>query len=720
MNILKRSSYSGKIALLFLLALFFLAAPLMAQEAEETDVEVEAEVEPVNQLRVTSLDVDQFPDISFRLLATDHESRPLISLADLILLENDQPVDSFTTASQAVGVEVVFVIDANTTINQRDGDDLTRREEVRDSINRFATTYMNQSQLDRVWIVAPEETEGETAVLLNESAMVFPTEVINAINFYDPQPPAVTPLQEMLELALAQFDHDEEEQGRFRAILLFTDGDQLNEQLNFEFLVQEAQRRNVVFFAAILGEQDDPHEVENVAQLYEPTHGFYVHMPQPEDADPVYLALQGNGNQSHIQYRSRAYEAGSQTLRLELGDAATEVSFIVDLAPPAVQIVIDNSRPIRRVAPEADTPLAEMEPDNQPVVVQIDWPDGHPRELVQAALLVDDVEQLLLDQPLLDPEGRLTLDWNIQQLDEGEYTLVVQAVDELGVVGASDPFPLTIEISRPVVEPEEEAEAAVAPVEPPDESAPLAQRLGIITMAVGLLAVLFAFFLVGVAFFIMRRRRPDEPPPAPEAPSPPPPSSPTVDHEATQIMMPAFAAAQAGGAYLEVLENAPEHAEPIYLPGKNVAVGRDAKLAQVVLSDKSVSRLHARIMESDGVYRLYDEGSASGTYLNFERVSLTPQALRDNDDIHFGRVHMKFRLAGAAPADDSTQIMAAPSRAAQQQPAPADDDVSTQPYMPHQPQPQRPARAPQQPQPPDDDDPDDTSTQPYMPHSPRR
>jgi predicted component of type VI protein secretion system len=187
-------------------------------------------------------------------------------------------------------------------------------------------------------------------------------------------------------------------------------------------------------------------------------------------------------------------------------------------------------------------------------------------------------------------------------------------------------------------------------------------------------------------------------------------------------MMPAFALARASGAYLEVLENAPEHQDSIPVAGSNLAIGRDPNLAQIVLSDKSVSRLHARIMESGGAYRLYDEGSASGTYRNFERVGLTPQALGDNDDIHIGRVHLRFRLAAAAADSDSTQIMAAPPRPGARQ-DPVDDGLSTQPYMPNQPPaapgrpPSPPRQAPQQ-QPPDD--PDDISTQPYMPHTPKR
>jgi predicted component of type VI protein secretion system len=67
----------------------------------------------------------------------------------------------------------------------------------------------------------------------------------------------------------------------------------------------------------------------------------------------------------------------------------------------------------------------------------------------------------------------------------------------------------------------------------------------------------------------------------------------------------------------------------------------------VVFADRSVSRLHARILENKGEYRIYEEGSSSGTYVNFERLGLAPRTLQDMDRIHLGRVHLRFHLASS-------------------------------------------------------------------------
>jgi hypothetical protein len=78
----------------------------------------------------------------------------------------------------------------------------------------------------------------------------------------------------------------------------------------------------------------------------------------------------------------------------------------------------------------------------------------------------------------------------------------------------------------------------------------------------------------------------------------------------------------------------------------NVTIGRDAAAVNIVLDDSSISRLHARIHgDAREGYWLHDEGSAGGTYLNFERLGLAPRLLEHGDVIQFGRVMFRFVLS---------------------------------------------------------------------------
>lgn len=679
-----------------------------------------------SRLDVTSSDTSDFPLVSLNVIASSGDSSRLPDLTGLLINEAGQPIADYEVTETPVGTEVIFIIDANASIGQRDeAGGLTRREKVRDSIIRYADQFMDEGQLDRVSIIVPSENGAE--VLLDR--VVFPNAVINEINFYEGLPVDPTPLNEMISLALDRAAESHAE-GRFQAVVLFTDGADLAEQLDYPTLVNKAQAINIPIFSAILGSRADEDEIANVNQLSQPTRGSYVHMPEPPETDPIYSLIQSHKPQYQVQYRSQLASSGSHNVALELAGARAETQVEVEIVPPAPEIVVDNSRPIRRVISSPDDPLTSAEPANQPIVVRVTWPDGHPRMLADATLLVNGTPQPPVSNPELSADGLIIMDWDISNLDDGTYELFVKVNDELGLQGQSNVLPIAIIVEG--LAGDVAGTATTVPAEDAEESAAetpidMLQNLGLVGVVAGLLVFFGAIIILILVLVLLRRRRGAEDPAATPA-APAPQSAATDEHDETQVIMPAFAAQSSASAYFEPLENAPDHGNNISLPSSNVAIGRDPNLAQIVFSDKSVSRLHARVMEQNGVFQLYDEGSASGTYINFKQITLKPQVLNDNDDVHFGRVHLRFHVVPAVEDADSTQVMPSPTRPAEAGPVAAEEDLSTQPYMPNQPgaagrqQPPPQRDAPQQDAPPpaSDEDEDDISTQPYMPHSPRR
>lgn len=694
MNLAKRSHrYLLITSILAFLLLVLSLAPVMAQEAAP-------------RLEITAVDATAFPDVSVVVIATDGQSQHRPDVGGLLLRENDIPIEAYDVAEKPVGVELTIVIDANSDIEARDdAGGATRREKVRDSILLFAEQYMDGTQLDRVTIIVPE---GQSPAVLLDSA-VFPNEVINEINFWDSEPVADSPVNDMLALAIEKAAASKEE-GRFQAILLYSDAGRLDSQLDYEVLTERAQAIDIPIFAAILGAQASNSEIANVTGLTEPTRGNWFHMPQPEETGPFFETLIANRSQFELAYRSGLAETGPRSITAELDGIQAQAEMALDIAPPVAEIVVDNSRPIRRVAPEPGAPLSEAQPSNQPIVAQVSWPDGYPRAIAAATLLVNGAPQPTVAEPAVDEGGLLSLDWDISQLDEGSYDLTVQVVDELGLEGQGSPLPMNVIVEGMAPE---EAPVEVAPTAAPEDveepiTEGVAQNLSLLTIVVAFLALFAAVAVLIVAVTLMRRRQSAAAPVAQAAPAVP--QAAPADHDATQVIMPAFAAKRDATAYFEPLENAPDHHGTIPISGESVTIGRDAKLAEIVFADKSVSRLHARIMQSGGGFRLYDEGSASGTYVNYEQVGLTPQVLNNNDDVHIGRVHLRFHVSAVEDDADSTQIMPAP-----QAPQPGvDDGMSTQPYIPQQPGQHQPPPAAA------NDDEDDISTQPYMPHQPKR
>ena len=76
------------------------------------------------------------------------------------------------------------------------------------------------------------------------------------------------------------------------------------------------------------------------------------------------------------------------------------------------------------------------------------------------------------------------------------------------------------------------------------------------------------------------------------------------------------------------------------LSGANMMVGREAGRDIVVNGDSTVSRTHARLSNENGVFMVYDNGSANGTFVNGVRVQM--QALASGDIVQFGNSKFRF------------------------------------------------------------------------------
>ena len=75
--------------------------------------------------------------------------------------------------------------------------------------------------------------------------------------------------------------------------------------------------------------------------------------------------------------------------------------------------------------------------------------------------------------------------------------------------------------------------------------------------------------------------------------------------------------------------------------GDSVTIGRAAS-CDLVVADKYVSNVHARIFAEDGTYWLEDLGSTNGTYVNRGKVSV-PVAIGPGDEVRVGKATLELR-----------------------------------------------------------------------------
>lgn len=618
--------------------LFYIAvlAILLFGSAGLLTAQVESEI--IN-LRLTGVDHSDFPAVRVRVLATGKGSEPINDFSRLVVRENGMPVESATAAAVPVGTDVVMVLDANPDyllVDDRSG--LSRRDKVAAGIAAYTERFMNPAAPDRVSVIVPDETGESPAFLVTDTAN--PADLAAAVAAFEPLPPRVTPLNDML---LAAADHlaAREDQSRAGAILLYTDGARLDRQLDYPRLVDTARAAGAPVLVAILGAEASPDEIANVTALTQPTNGQFAHAPQPEDMDALHQVLQDLSRQVEITYRSGARQTGTQEVTVNLGNQRVGTSYDLVLEAPLVTLDLPHQT-IRRAGSAPDTPLALLQPAALPLTAFINWPDGQPRDLAGVTFRVNGVDQPLATMPAADAAGRVPLIWDVSNLDEGTYTLEVAITDELGFQAESAPVAAVVQISRPV----------------PPTATPQPTRGPLITLpavppvdeSLAFLIPLILALILGAtgAFWFSRRRRSARRAKAAAPLLPAPPSGPKPSDRHVPI--------------LEWLDSGGVVGERIELLGREVTLGREAESVDIVIDDPSISRLHARIRRSPtDEYWLYDEGSSRGTFLNYDRLGLAPRQMQHGDIIQIGRVTLRFALELPAtdpdmPDDGATEV----------------------------------------------------------------
>lgn len=570
-------------------------------------------------LRIVEVDAAAFPVVRVTLLTADGRSAPIANLNDLALREDGNPIADITVTNVPHGADFTFVIDANSTINQVDTEgDVSRLEKVRESIRLFADAGMSTAGLDRVSIIVPDPNRLEGQFLLRDATTA--REVVDAIAAYSPEAPGASPIGNMLDLALEQAEA-RAGNGRYQAILLFSDAGRLAGQLSYPQLVARANDARSPIYVAILGSQADASEIDAAERLASPTRAFQIHMPVADASSAIYRIWQQQSNPPQVQYRSPQRRSGEHTVAVNLGRVQSTGSYTIALEPPAAVLRSDVTT-VERVGTAVDTPLLALQPATLPVTLQLTWPDGQPRRLQEVVFLVDGESQPPPESLVLDAAGELRLLWDISEREEGTAVLQAQISDELGFTALTAPLEIDIVLDRPAP-PTAEPEPTAAPSVVEQFRADPAQWLALLVAALLVIGGFFVFrWLVGRQERRAATARAEAPAEPPELPLVEPP-----------VSEPPLAAALV-----------PVAGDPIALSGSNMTLGRDAGAVQVAFDDPSVSRLHARIRYSDGRYWLYDEGSTEGTLLNYERLGLAPRPLQNGDTIQLGRVALRFQL----------------------------------------------------------------------------
>jgi hypothetical protein len=618
--------------------------------------------EAPDRLEITWVDTDQFPQIDVYVTAYTATGKRFPALfADMVDLFENGNEQSASIADTPQGTEVIFLLDADPAAQSHWSD-------IRDAIGDYASISWMEEGLDYVTVIVANGMESETLVDRTQ----FHTAVANAFinengTYYEPSTMPVTPLYDLIVDTLTDLDDESPRPGMYRALVVFSNGDLGGSTQTVDRVTALAQEKNVMLHTVWLGDSTGGEQI--LAQLARGSLGQTFSFESASSLTPLWEILSSHRQQYTISYRSQVVASGTHSVRVQVSGVDDSRSFEITILNPAVEITLpEPNTAIRRTRSGTSENVGDYEPTTQAVKYAWTWPDQHEREINLVQLRVNGAVQQQLD---LTTSSDRNLVWNIAALAPGPYSLRVEVIDELGLTGQSAEIPVTIEI-------QDESAAAATPSPAPDVT--VTPEPGILSSATGTLKSLFeglkrqlgcigvsglslgALLLAAFAFrrriggltsspiaFLRRQRffrpidtilRYIERVTGPIKLKKPAKKEEKVDKAAA----PAEARRRPGTAvaWLEVVTGQTSTPSPIQLEAE-LTLGRSSEQAQIAFSERTISRLHARVTPEHGdKYRVYNF-SSQHTWVNEQRVPEHGLLLNDGDIIRMGKVQLRFR-----------------------------------------------------------------------------
>lgn len=619
------------LSLLMGIAILALAAiPASSQEDEQL-------------IRITNIMTDEFPLVNVQVAAWDAADVLIVLVPNenLRLAEDGVPFEVESVNPVDVGIRLAFVIDPGDGVRSTG----IRLREVYEISNQYLQTFL----VERPWMMAGVD---EVTVLVQEGDS---TELVSPMSS-DPalisqqlasyQPPASidrpseagaftrTALRRGLdELQFAPGGEDKPQ-----ALVLFTPG----MRADTSALAARAIEAGIPVHIVMTRESESEFWEEALRPLASVTGGGFATQYGVEGLEPFFQDLTRKRQQLNVSYRTNSATAGQRNVTVEMdgteGLLTANKQYAVELSPAKIELVSPApGAVINRQSLEGDSEPSEAEPTFVTVVAEVEFPDGYPRQLGPAQLLVDGT--LAGQGQVVD--GRTEITWDLrsyQTAGQTPATLQVVLTDELGMQGQSTPRTASVSYIVPVA------------------SSPA--WLVYISLAIALVSLAAAVFLflnrqqLGPAFsqagesfsdFVER-----------------------VTGRRTALVAKAYLAP------LEGFEELPQRSFEIY---GTTAIGRSRKHADLLFhindEDSALSRLHCTILDEDDHFAVRDEDSTNGTLVNGEKITpLEPVRLHDGDTIDVapierGGLRFLFQLAdvsGAPPQSEGGDRTTRPRR----------------------------------------------------------
>jgi hypothetical protein len=590
------------------------------------------------KLIISDLDSSQFPTITFYLQPYDQDGEPIDELDDssLRILEDQNTLPALQVEQLEPGIHWIAAVNAGPRLKDLAGG-IYRFERIRSHLLNWIQNQDPDS---------PNDYSLTTNTGVLTSANANPIAWSEVLRGYQPNFELSQPNLVSLSMAIDLASSAQGSIPRKYAILYITPlmPPELRDQL--PGIAERAKQMGVQVDVWLVGAgtlENSP-SATPFRQLAEITGGSYSlfsgvgDLPDPSDSIEKLRWLY------QVQYNSHIKSSGVHNLGLSLLQNGTwkdsnTLTFQLDVLPPN-PIFFSPPFSITRapVLSENRKQEDDLEPDQIEIQLLVEFPDQYKRSLIYSRLFAND---LLVGRNTEEPFDRFI--WDLTSYTESQTVLLkVDIQDEAGFSVSTVQHPVQI-----IVETRKRTFFELI----------IEYQAWIISAA-----ILLTLFLMASAFITFRgqgkylfaglsRSKKSMDPVTQEITIKQirPLFSPKIQQKPdTPVRLAAPEAVRENAVLIRLddwLEEIPK--EKLILPNQEETIlGKDLKRVHLHLNDTAVSPIHARIRyQAPENYTIYDEGSISGTWLNYAPISGLGASLHHGDIVQFGRLTYRFKIA---------------------------------------------------------------------------
>lgn len=618
---------------------------------------------------ISRLDHSQFPLISGQLRAyqADGSFVETLDSGQVTIQEGSQRLPMSTLDLRTPGVQFVLAVLGGSDLAFQDADGRSRLDYLLQDIVAWGPKQGDEV-IDDLSLIVQGSTE-----LLHQSDSAVWMEAVRNIN-QDPLR-QLNPDLQILNRALAAAAASPPVPGMGKALLVITPALRTSGLTGVQSLASTARQEGVrVFIWLVASEEYGSSILTNGLRLLSAdTGGAFFNYSGIESIPEIQNYLEPLRHIYEFSYNSAIRSSGVYTVAADIQSE----TFIQQTAPLEIAISIAPPNPIFTSLPSeierkvltttlpsdgTETPVL-FEPNGQNVHFLVEFPDGIQRSIRESSLLVNGEVVVVNDTPPFDQ-----FFWDLTPYTEtGTFFVRIEVLDDLGLHGSTAEFPVTITVTGPPA---------------PSPAAIMMTPQGVLAL---LLSAVALGAVVGLTLLISGRiklshnplagttrpvKRPGEGQESIPAPGQPggrasggpaggPSTKPLASARSPASGLPGWMGriqrhmqptrTDAPIAYLTpISEGEQDAAPPLPINVDECILGSEISWTTWAIKDPSLAPIHARLRREGSAFRLFDENTISGTWVNYSAVPPQGILLSHGDAVHFGRVGFRFGLRGGS------------------------------------------------------------------------